>query len=364
MAIKVLVVDDSALMRRLLTDLLETDPNIKVVGVAHDPFMARDKIKSLNPDVLTLDIEMPKMDGITFLKNLMRLRPMPVVMVSTLTEKGAKVTMRALELGAVDFFAKPKVDLSHGLEEQADELIRKVKAAARARVRSGARSRPAPVKPIARAPSRAGLAAGARPVGAHPVAALGYHHDRLIAIGSSTGGTEALKDVLTILPPDSPTIVIAQHIPPVFSNSLAMRLNDLSRIKVSEARDGEVLEPGHAYIAPGSHHLLVRRNGGQYLAQLSDGEKVNRHRPSVDVLFGSVLKAAGKNSVAAILTGMGDDGARGLKALHDAGVATVAQDEATSVVWGMPGSAVKLGAADKVLPLGRIAQALYTLAKR
>ena len=341
---RVLVIDDSALMRRVLTDILDGDPNIEVVGTANDPLMAREKIKSLNPDVLTLDVEMPKMDGLTFLRNLMRLRPMPVVMVSTLTDKSADVTMEALAIGAFDFVTKPKVDTKRGLEDHAEEIIAKVKAAARSRPRPGREHRTdVPPKNSADA-----VLQRADP----PPENLS--RERLIAIGASTGGTEAIKDVLVPLGPTAPVIVIAQHIPPMFSLSFARRLDGLCNIGVMEATDGQRMFPGHAYIAPGDAHLLVERGPDGYVAKLSRGPLVNRHRPSVDVLFRSVAQVVGRNAVGVILTGMGDDGARGLLELRESGAWTIAQDEETSVVWGMPGEAVKLNAACDVLPLERV----------
>ncbi|MDX1491079.1 MAG: chemotaxis response regulator protein-glutamate methylesterase [Pseudohongiellaceae bacterium] len=344
--IKVLVVDDSALIRSLLTQLLNEAPDIEVVGVASDPFIAREKIKSLNPDVLTLDIEMPRMDGLTFLRNLMRLRPMPVVMVSSLTEKGAKVTMHALELGAVDFITKPKVDISHELAGYADELIEKVRTAAG--VKASALHR----LPI---PGAAGSVDDVIPkVAIDNIRAT----DKIIAIGASTGGTEAIKEVLLGFPPDAPGIVVTQHIPAGFSAAFAERMNKQTRLVVKEAEDGDHIVPGHVYIAPGDRHLLVMRSGARYECKLSDAPKVNRHRPSVDVLFRSVLQAAGLNSAAALLTGMGGDGADSMVEMKNAGVHTVAQDEATSVVWGMPGEAVKRGGVSEQLPLSSVASAL------
>lgn len=341
--IRVLVVDDSALVRKLLTEVLNSVEGIEVVGTAQDPYVARERIKSLDPDVLTLDVEMPRMDGLTFLRNLMRLRPMPVVMVSSLTERGAEVTMQALELGAVDFVTKPALDLANTLNAYRDELAAKVKVAAGARVRTLAAVKPKhSVDEIL------------------PAKAVGHWRttDRLLAIGASTGGTEAVKDVLIDLPPDSPAVVIAQHIPAGFSGAWAQRMNRQSRLVVKEAEEGERLMAGHAYVAPGDQHLMVARDGARYVCRLNMAEPVNRHRPSVDVLFRSVAQAAGKNSCAALLTGMGADGVQGLKELHDMGVETIAQDEATSVVWGMPGEAVKRGAASQVLPLDRIAEAM------
>lgn len=337
--IKVLIVDDSALMRKLLRAILESDPMIEVVGAASDPFMARDQIKAKEPDVLTLDVEMPRMDGITFLTNLMRLRPMPVVMVSTLTEKGASVTLDALELGAFDFVSKPKVDVATSMEDVADELILKVKSAARARIRGG-RSTPG----IQRKPA---------------AASVGFKTtDKVVAIGASTGGTEAIFDVVHQLPLDCPGVVVTQHIPAVFSKPFADRLDASCDLGVCEASDGQQIIPGHVYIAPGGKHLEVKRSGARYLCRVYAGEPVNRHCPSVDVLFDSVARVAGANAVGALLTGMGADGAKGLQAMQAAGARTIAQDEASSVVWGMPGSAVKLGAADDVVPLSRMAQAI------
>jgi two-component system, chemotaxis family, protein-glutamate methylesterase/glutaminase len=354
MSVRVLIVDDSALVRQLLAEILSRDPEIEVLGSAPDPYVARDRIKELKPDVLTLDVEMPRMDGLTFLENLMRLHPLPVLMVSSLTEAGAEVTLQALELGAVDFVTKPRVDVAHGLQEYAEQLVAKVKAVARARPcgRGGARS-PAPATP-SRHSADAVLPRAAPPA---------YRTtDRLIAIGASTGGTEAIREVLEGMPADAPAVVIAQHIPAAFSRPFAQRMDRHSAMSVSEARDGQPIVAGCAYVAPGDCHLLVQRDGAHFRCRLSDGPPVNRHRPSVDVLFRSVAQAAGANAVAAILTGMGDDGARGLLEMRQAGAHTVAQDEASSVVWGMPGAAVKLGAAAQVLPLGRVAAELLRLA--
>jgi two-component system chemotaxis response regulator CheB len=350
--IKVLIVDDSALVRQILTEILNRDPGIEVVGSAADPYAAREKIKKLNPDVLTLDVEMPRMDGLTFLSNLMRLRPMPVVMVSSLTEAGAGVTLQALELGAVDFVTKPKVDLAHTLDDYALEIREKVRIAAGARVQERTIT-----------PSRAASAAA-------PVVAEKYSADvilkregqrrpfktteSIIAIGASTGGTEAIKEVLIRIPLDCPGIVITQHIPEAFSGPFARRMDSLAAISVCEAQDGQQIIPGHAYIAPGDRHLMVVRDGARYVCRLSDGPPVNRHRPSVDVLFRSVAENVGLNAVGVILTGMGDDGARGMKEMQTAGAPTIAQDEQTSVVWGMPGQAVKLGGVDKIMPLEAI----------
>ena len=356
--IRVLIVDDSALVRSLLSDILKAAPGIEVVGVAADAHAAREKIKQLNPDVLTLDVEMPKMDGITFLRNLMRLRPMPVVMVSSLTERGADVTLDALALGAVDYLSKPKIDLAATLKDYAEELVEKVRIAARASVRA--------LDPRqARAPGVPGPAHSAdavlpkAPARTRPLRTT----DRVIAIGASTGGTEAIKEVLIRLPPDCPGVVIAQHIPKAFSTPFARRMNDCCpMITVCEAQDGQHVLPGHAYIAPGDQHLMLVRDGTRYVCRLDDGVPVNRHKPSVDVLFRSVAQNAGRNAIGVLLTGMGKDGARGLKEMLDSGSRTLAQDEATSVVWGMPGEAVTLGAAEHVVALESVAGRVLALA--
>jgi two-component system, chemotaxis family, protein-glutamate methylesterase/glutaminase len=357
--IKVLIVDDSALVRSLLTDILRADPGIEVVGVASDAHIAREKIKALNPDVLTLDVEMPKMDGITFLKNLMRLRPMPVVMVSSLTERGADVTLDALALGAVDYLSKPKIDLAATLKDYGDELIDKIRAASKASVRALDPRRAAAI--ATNIVTKAAHSTDAVLPKAPPPKQL-RTTDRIIAIGASTGGTEAIKEVLMRLPPDTPGVVIAQHIPKAFSGPFAKRMNDCCQVTVYEAQDGQQVLAGHAYIAPGDKHLMVVRDGARYVCRLDDGVPVNRHKPSVDVLFRSVAQNAGRNAIGAILTGMGKDGARGLKEMLDAGSRTIAQDEATSVVWGMPGEAVSLGAAQYVLPLENVAGKILSLA--
>ncbi len=344
--IRVLIVDDSALVRQMLTDMLARDPAIEVVGSAGDAHIARQKIKQLNPDVLTLDVEMPKMDGLTFLKNLMRLRPMPVVMVSSLAEHGADVTLDALAMGAVDYLPKPRIDIAATLGDYAEELIEKVKAAASASVRT-LDSRPA--HPVA-APHRLSLGGGSLRTS-----------ERIIAIGASTGGTEAIKQVLVGLPPDAPGVVIAQHIPKAFSTPFAKRMNDCCRMTVYEAEDGQQILAGHVYIAPGDRHLKVARDGARYVCKLDDGEPVNRHKPSVDVLFRSVAQNAGRNSIGVLLTGMGKDGARGLLEMREVGSRTVAQDEATSVVWGMPGEAVSIGAVQHIIALDQVATGLCEL---
>jgi two-component system, chemotaxis family, protein-glutamate methylesterase/glutaminase len=354
--IRVLCVDDSALVRKILTEVFSADAGFEVVGTAPDAFIAREKIKQLNPDVITLDVEMPRMDGLTFLRNLMRLRPMPVVMVSSLTERGAEVTLDALSVGAVDFVAKPKVDVAGTLAGYADELREKVRMAAGATVRAYAGRAAAPTAAIAPAYGADAILAKASPPKSMRTT------DRLIAIGASTGGTEAIKEVLLDLPADVPGIVITQHIPKAFSGPFAKRMNDCSALTVYEAEDGQQILPGHVYIAPGDRHLLVVRDGAKYVCRLDDGVPVNRHKPAVDVLFRSVALAAGRNAIGALLTGMGKDGAIGLKEMLDAGAPTIAQDEATSVVWGMPGEAAKIGAAAHVLPLSAVAPKLRELA--
>lgn len=351
--IRVLIVDDSALVRQVLTGILDSDPGIEVVGVASDPYAAREKIKQLNPDVLTLDVEMPRMDGITFLRNLMRLRPMPVVMVSSLTERGADVTLNALEIGAVDFITKPKLDIQAGLEGYAETLIEKVRIAAGAR--------PKPYGPERNTPAAIQRYSADAVIPRRSAAEQFRTTHGLIAIGASTGGTEAIKEVLMRLPADAPAVVITQHIPAEFSLPFARRMNGVSALSVCQAEDGQPILPGHAYVAPGGRHLLVERSGARFHCRIDDGPPVNRHRPSVDVLFRSVAQTAGINAIGVLLTGMGDDGARGLLELNQAGARTLAQDEATSVVWGMPGEAVGLGAVDEVVPLGLVAERILRL---
>ena len=338
--IRVLVVDDSAMVRSLLAGIINRQSDMECVGAANDPLVAREMIRELNPDVITLDIEMPKMDGIEFLGRLMRLRPTPVVMISTLTERGAEVTMKALELGAVDFVAKPRIGVADGLNELSNQIVEKVRIAASAQIK---RAVSIATRPSAGAPE----ASVARPL-----------QDTVIAIGASTGGTEAIKDVLTPLPADFPAIVITQHMPPGFTTSFAARLNGLCRIAVQEAVHGERLLPGHAYIAPGGKQFRVDRSGANYVAVVEDGEPVNRHRPSVEVLFRSGAKVVGRNAYAIMLTGMGNDGAKAMKEMKDAGSYNLVQDEASCVVFGMPREAIAHGAADEVLPLKDISAAL------
>ncbi len=353
--IRVLIVDDSALVRQLLTEILSSDKELEVVGTASDPYVARDKIKELRPDVLTLDVEMPKMDGITFLGNLMRLRPMPVVMVSTLTEDGADVTLRALELGAIDFVAKPKIDLANTLHEYTDVIVSKVKTASSANVHA----LEAIVEKKKVVPKLSADAVLVKENLPHYTTT-----DKIIALGASTGGTEAIKDILLKLPVDSPGVVITQHIPGNFSATFAKRMNSICKMVVCEAIDGQQILKGHVYIAPGDQHLLVDRRGTKYICRLNDGPSVNRHKPSVDVLFRSVAQCAGHNAVGVILTGMGDDGASGLLEMHEAGSQTIAQDEKSSVIWGMPGQAVKIGAVEHVVPLKKISQKIMALIQK
>lgn len=348
--IRVLVVDDSALIRDLMKRIIHAQPDMEVIATAPDPFAAREIIKAQNPDVMTLDIEMPKMDGLDFLERVMRLRPMPVVMVSTLTERGADITLRALELGAVDFVSKPKLDIAAGLMSYAEEIADKIRAAYAARGR------------IARQAQQVqNRAASDASVAAQPALALGNRFsatEKLVMIGSSTGGTEAIRHVLQRLPVEMPAILIAQHMPAGFTRSFAERLNEACRITVKEAVHGERVLPGHAYIAPGDRHLTIARSGANYICTLLDTEPVNHHKPSVEVLFDSGARLAAKNIVGIMLTGMGKDGAAAMKRMRDQGAYNIVQDEASCVVFGMPGEAVALGAANEVVPLDRIADRL------
>ena len=339
---RVVVVDDSALVRSLLAEIINGAPDMTCIGAAADPLIAREMIRELNPDVITLDVEMPRMDGIEFLSRLMRLRPMPVVMVSTLTERGADVTLKALELGAVDFVAKPRLGVAEGLRRLAEDITEKIRIAAQARVR----------KPATRAAAAAPAPGGASP----SMAPLGrLSTEKIIFIGASTGGTEATRELLVALPHDAPAVMITQHMPPGFTRSYAARLDGLCRIAVKEAVDGERVLPGHAYIAPGGLHLSVERCGAAYHARVLEGDPVNRHRPSVEVLFLSAARALGPNAMGVMLTGMGADGATAMRAMRDAGSWNVAQDEASCVVFGMPREAIVAGAVHEVLPLERIA---------
>jgi len=346
--IRVLVVDDSALTRRLLADLLARDPGIDVVGAAPDPYIARDKILRLQPDVLTLDVEMPRMDGLTFLEKLMRVHPMPVVMVSSLTEQGCETTLRALELGAVDFVTKPQMDLVARMPDAIPEIVEKIKAAAGARVRFSERG-------SALSPR------GARPARPTPIAIRTTQ--RVIAVGASTGGTEAIRQFLVEMPADAPGVIIVQHMPEKFTRAFAERCDGLCSIRVKEAEDGDRVLQGHALIAPGNYHMRLWRDGTTYGVGVEQGPPVNRHRPSVDVLFESVAGAAGVNAVGVILTGMGSDGALGLLEMKRAGARTIAQDEASCVVFGMPREAIHAGAVDHVLPLSKICRMSLELAE-
>mgnify|MGYP003385827214 FL=1 len=368
MKTRVLVVDDSALVRSIMTEIINRTSDLEVVGTAGDPYIAREMIRNLNPDVLTLDVEMPRMDGLEFLDKLMRLRPMPVVMVSTLTERGAEVTMRALELGAVDFVAKPKLGLKDGLDEAAREIADKIRAAARARVnrRGGASALGGrdgmTVEPKSSGIARPGSGSGGSAKPPH-VPMTRFSTEKLIAIGASTGGTEAIKDVLIKLPGDSPAVVITQHMPAGFTTSFAARLDGLCKIHVKEATDGERVLPGHAYIAPGGVHLRIDRSGANYIARLDDSEPVNRHKPSVDVLFHSVAVNVGPNAVGVMLTGMGKDGTVAMREMRDAGARNIAQDEASCVVFGMPREAIAAGAVEEILPLQDIARRVLELVR-
>lgn len=339
MRIKVLVIDDSPVMRALLTMIIGSAPDMDVVGSAPDPLTAREMIKALNPDVLTLDVEMPRMDGLEFLSRLMRLRPMPVVMVSSFTAKGSEVTLKALELGAFDYISKPTADSPAAVQAYSEEILEKIRAAH-----------------TAQPGQRDGGEAGEQPTAASsllsvPAKALA---EKVIAIGASTGGTEAIKSVLMALPANMPPIVMVQHMPESFTPSFAQRLDSLSKVHVIEAQGGEVLQPGHAYLAPGHSHLLLRRKGSGYVTELSRGEPVNRHRPAVDALFNSVAETVGANALGIILTGMGRDGAVGMAAMRRAGAWNIGQDKDSCVVYGMPRAAAEANALDEVAPLAEI----------
>lgn len=348
--IKVFVVDDSAVVRKVMSEILDRDPGIRVIGTAPDPIFAIEKMRKDWPDVVTLDIEMPRMDGITFLGKLMAEHPTPVVICSSLTTAGAETTLQALAAGAVTIITKPGLGVGDFLQDSSDDLVAAVKAAARANM--GAVQRNAQQRQ--QVPGTADTTA--------PRLAMAQTTERIVAIGTSTGGTVALENLLTTLPRVSPGMVIVQHMPETFTAAFAARLNGLCEISVQEARDGQRVLPGQALIAPGGKHMQVARSGAQYIVEIRDGPPVNRHRPSVDVLFRSVAKYAGKNAMGVIMTGMGDDGARGLKEMHDAGAYTLGQDEASCVVYGMPKEAVKLGAVDRVLPLSAIAGAIMSVA--
>ncbi|MCS6810435.1 MAG: chemotaxis response regulator protein-glutamate methylesterase [Tepidimonas sp.] len=347
--LKVVVVDDSALVRSLLSEIINKQPDMECVGTAADPLQAREIIRERNPDVITLDVEMPKMDGLEFLARLMRLRPTPVVMVSTLTEKGAETTLKALELGAVDFVAKPRIGVSAGLQELADDIVDKIRIAAKAHVRRL-------VAPVTPSPAASPATQGTTP--ATPSTPVRLSTEKVICIGASTGGTEAIKEILMELPADAPAVVITQHMPPGFTASFAARLDSLCRIRVAEARDGERILPGHAYIAPGGKQFSLARSGANYVAVVDDSPPVNRHKPSVEVLFRSCARVLGPNAIGVMLTGMGGDGAQAMKEMRDAGAYNIAQDEASCVVFGMPKMAIQAGAVHEVLPLKQIARAI------
>lgn len=353
--IKVLIVDDSAIVRQTLSAILEQDPEIEVMGTASDPFYAANKIKTEVPDVITLDIEMPRMDGLTFLKKIMSQHPIPVVIISSLTVTGTETAIRALEYGAVDIITKPQLDTKSFIEESKIRICDVVKAAANSRVR-----RKVQVKEIAVQPKYSADAV------IPPVQSKSMIQttEIVVAVGASTGGTEAIKDFLTALPHDVPGIVIVQHMPEKFTKSFAERLNEICKISVKEAENGDSVIRGRALIAPGNFHMLLKRSGARYYVEVKDGPHVNRHRPAVDVLFRSTARYAGKNAVGIILTGMGDDGAKGLFEMKEAGAHTIAQDEASCVVFGMPKEAIKLNAADRIMPLDQIAQHLITFEKK
>jgi two-component system chemotaxis response regulator CheB len=334
--IKVLIIDDSALIRSILKEIINSQTDMETVGVASNPLMAREMIKSLNPDVLTLDVEMPQMDGLTFLEKLMRLRPMPVLMISSLTERGSEVALRALELGAVDFVSKPKLGVVEGMNAYVDEIANKIRVAFRAHpsTRQGART------------------AERLPLLSNRLATT----EKLIAVGASTGGTEALKEFLMPMPADSPAIVVTQHMPEVFTKSFAARLDSLCKMTVCEAQHNQRVLPGHVYIAPGHSHLLLKRSGTNYLAELSQAPPVNHHRPSVEVLFRSVAQYAGGNAIGVMLTGMGKDGAKAMLEMRQAGAYNFAQDEASCVVFGMPREAIAVGAVHEVVGIQEMAK--------
>lgn len=345
--IRVLIVDDSALIRKILNEILSSDDEIEVVGYAMDPYIAREKIKQLNPDVLTLDVEMPKMNGISFLKNLMRLRPMPVIMISSLTQTGADIALEALGLGAVDYIGKPDIKSGDSLTDYAKEIIDKVKIAASINYIDSS-STPRKTREKSSPLKKSLIKNCSQPI---------------IAIGASTGGTEAIKEILCNLQPALFSLVIVQHIPKAFSKAFADRVNNISALEVMESKNMQEILPGHAYIAPGDQHLKIIKVDNSYYCKLDDSEPYNRHKPSVDVLFKSLCASAGKNAIGILLTGMGSDGARGLKEIQETGAITIAQDEQSSIVWGMPGEAVKLQAADYVLPLDEISNKITTLIK-
>lgn len=349
--IKVLIIDDSALVRRTLSDIIDSEPGFKVIGTASDPFVAATKIAREIPDVITLDIEMPKMDGLTFLKKIMRQHPIPVIIVSTLTEKNSELGLRALELGAVEVITKPAINTKHELNEARIKILDTIRAANE--VKPGRRLT-MPKENIEIAPKYSADAVLRKD------ASITKHRlsEKTIAVGASTGGTEAIKTFLEALPLDCPGIVIVQHMPEMFTKQFANRLNSICKISVSEATNGAPVLRGHAMIAPGNKHLILKRDGTKYYVEVKDGPLVNRHRPSVDVLFRSVAQACGQNALGIIMTGMGNDGASGLKEMKEAGARTIAQDEKSCVVFGMPKEAIKIKAEEMILPLNEIAPAV------
>ncbi|HEY3283769.1 MAG TPA: chemotaxis response regulator protein-glutamate methylesterase [Armatimonadota bacterium] len=355
--IRVLVVDDSALVRQVLTEVLETDPSLSVMATATDPYVAVKYIQKEVPDVIVLDVEMPRMDGLTFLEKIMSQHPIPVVICSTLSEEGSDVALTALEKGAVEIITKPRLGAKEFLEESRLSICDAVKSASQARMpRSGGRGRPA--APMAVTPK---LTADA--VVPKPSPRVRFQTtDQVVVVGASTGGTEALRELLSGLPPNAPGVVVVQHMPERFTRQFASRLDGLCRISVKEAEDGDPVARGQALIAPGNRHLLLRRSGMRYLVQTKEGPLVCRHRPSVDVLFRSAARCAGSNAIGVLLTGIGDDGARGMVELKESGAFNLAQDEASCVVFGMPAEAIRLGGVDRVIPLKQVAQELVRLA--
>ncbi len=338
--IKVLIIDDSALIRSILKEVINSYPDMMAIGAAANPLQAREMIRTLNPDVLTLDVEMPEMDGLTFLEKLMRLRPMPVLMISSLTERGSEAALRALELGAVDFLAKPKLGISEGMHEYADDIAEKIRAAYMSRSRIAQK-----------------LTATASPFESLP--SLGNRitsTEKIIMLGASTGGTEAIKEFLIRLPADAPGILIAQHMPEAFTKTFAARLDSLCKLNVVEAQGNERVLPGHVFIAPGHSHLMLKRSGANYMTELSQAAPVNHHRPSVEVLFRSAAKHAGPNVIGVMLTGMGKDGANAMLEMRQAGAYNFAQNEETCVVFGMPREAIAVGAVDEIVPIQDMAQ--------
>lgn len=345
--IKVLIVDDSAVARNILMQGLRKYPFIEVVGSAPDPFVAKDKILQLDPDVLTLDVEMPRMDGLTFLKKIMEYHPMPVIMVSSLTKRGGELTLNCLEAGALDFITKPEIDVSDGIEKMISDLSDKIRCAAKVKVRKRTLSANSKVQAV--------------PL---PSCAMIETTNKIIAIGASTGGTEAIKHVLTRMPADAPGILITQHMPEKFTKSFAERLNSMCHIGVREAKHGDSIIPGLALIAPGNYHMALKRSGARYFVETHQDPPVNGHRPSVDVLFESVAKYAGSNALGVIMTGMGADGARGLLTMRENGARTIAQDEESCVVFGMPKEAIRMGGAENVSPLKEIAEEIFRLLQK